>query len=127
MSSLAEALKAAGFKSPRVEGEKEVEMMNSEIGNGKFYSHFNLDQLQECKSIKKFKFVAKGVLENNPHSIGKVIQIAHALFKGKEGDKKLFWILYSVRDNMSCLSTDKYKQLLDRAFRKSGANPTLSE
>jgi len=31
MSSLAEALKAAGFKSPRVEGEKEVEMMNSEI------------------------------------------------------------------------------------------------
>ena len=85
-----------------------------------------LDDLHQSKNMGCFKHVAKQLLLQDKGMIGEIIKVAHEKYNENEG-KKLFWILFRVKESLKSLPADKYPELLNRAFRKSGATPTISE
>jgi hypothetical protein len=76
--------------------------------------------------MQSFKHIARTILERDIHQIADIIQIAHELYN-KETGKRLFWILFQVRDGLKKFPQNQHAELLRRSFRKSGATPSISE
>jgi len=130
MNSLADALKAKGFSmSETAQQEFSVAVFLAEeekkSNQKKAKGSMLMADLRAVDNIPGFKFIAKNILDHDPDAVKEVIQIAHDLFQGKDGSKKLFWILYSVKNRLPMLSDKKKKELLARAFRRSNPTPTL--
>lgn len=86
-----------------------------------------VNDLLGARNSREFKQIAKAILERDPNQIKPIIQKAHDMYKGKEGDKKLFWFFYKIRDGMEKLPPEKHQELLRKAFRKAGATFEISE
>ncbi len=128
MSTLAEQLKLRGFVSEKVfreaEAEREISSVQSRAG---LKDAKNCDDLSKAKNMREFKQIAKIILEDDPSQIRTIIQKAHDMYKGKEGDKKFFWFFYQVRDGMKKLPPEKHQELLRKAFRKAGSTFEVSD
>ena len=124
MSSIQEALLQKGLISEEL-FQKEMHRRKSaqELPKAKVQSY----DIDGCTTINGFKQTAKMILLEKPDEIQNLIRKAHEKFdESVSGFKRLTWILYSVRDKLVDGHGQDYKTLLNRAFRRAGANPNIS-
>jgi len=125
MPTLQEALFKAGRIS-EVDLQKELQRRESalRLPKAKVRSY----DVNGCRTVNEFKETAKLMLLENRKEIHYLIEKVYKKFNESfDGFRKLVWILYSVRDNGKCLSDADYKVLLNRSFRRAGANPKIGE
>src|SRR3989344_8671297 len=127
--SLADAFREAGLISPEQHNKVRVEQESKRRAQEGAHLHSltrksgrpaNFDRLETCQTINEFKETAQKLLMEYPEGAQEVVQLAHR-FQGKEGSKKLIWIVFQVRDLLPQVPDDQRSRFLSRAFRK--ANP----
>ena len=125
MPTIQEALLKKGLISEESFEEQKRKKESAQNGPKAKVQSYDIDG---CTTINGFKQTAKMILQEKPEEIQTLIQKAHEKFdKSVSGFKKLMWILYSVKNNSNGLAGDRYQKLLNRAFRKAGADPNISE
>jgi ssDNA-specific exonuclease RecJ len=110
-----------GLVSKKDFQEAEAEKTLNPQSKGNLKDVKSCEDLSGAKNMRDFKQIAKAILERDPSQIKAIIQKAHDMYMGKEGDKKFFWFFYQVRDGMKNLPSEKHPELLRKAFRKAGA------
>lgn len=126
MTTMADQFKVLGIvsESRHAEVVASQDLLQEKVQ--KACDHVTLDELRQSKNMGHFKHITKQLLEQDKEIIGDIIKVAHEKYNENEG-KKLFWILIRVRESLKNLPADKHQELFNRAFRKSGATPTISE
>lgn len=127
MNNLQSSLVNAGLVSGEAMGknfEREKTAIGQKIAsvNKKVSKSPSLLKLESAETVNQFKQETKPILLDNPSLIEDVINLAQGL-RELEGGKKLLWLLYSTRENISRAKPKFIKQIIKRALRKS--NPTV--
>ena len=129
MGVLGEGLFKAGLLSERKFLEQETEEILTAgrreqlqvaeiIGNEK---PLGCSELDSCATMSDFKFMAKQILLKDPSKIKIIIQKAHR-FKESDRGGKFIWFFYQVRDRLRDLPAVRREQVLNKMFRKHGAD-----
>jgi hypothetical protein len=134
MGVLGEKLMGVGLLSKEqfqrqqaVEELKEMEKNTSQISElAKKTGKKGCEGLEECKTMREFKALAKDILMKDPSKIKIIIQEAHR-FKNDDQGKKFVWFFYQLRDVLVNLPASKREQFLNGAFRRHNSTLTPKE